>query len=263
MARYQVILAYDGSEFYGFQRQAKRPTVQGAVEAALRTLGWEGKSLLSAGRTDAGVHAEGQVITFDLAWSHGTLALQNALNAAMPEAAAAQRVVEVPAEFHPRFDAVARCYRYRIYASPVRLPIRQRFAWRVWPEPDVKILGEAAGLLLGTHNFAAFGSPARKGGVTHRTIYQASWQAGPNELLFEITGNAFLYRMVRRLVANQVAVASGKMMLEEFANHLQEPGDTSPAGTAPAHGLCLVAVYYAGRTGAENYLDDLVIEQTV
>lgn len=263
MARYQVILAYDGSEFSGFQRQAKRPTVQAAVETALRTLGWQGMSILSAGRTDSGVHAEGQVIAFDLDWSHGLPALQNALNAALPEAVAAQRVVEVSGEFHPRYDAVARRYRYRIYTSPVRLPLKQRYSWRVWPRLDERVLAEAAAVLLGTHDFAAFGSPQRKGGRTQRTIYHARWQAGLDEMVFEITGNAFLYRMVRRLVAFQVAAAAGKATVEELANHLQNPGDTSAAGIAPPHALCLVAVYYAGRTGAENYLDDLVIKQTV
>jgi tRNA pseudouridine38-40 synthase len=259
MARYQVILAYDGSQYQGFQKQRQANTVQATVEAALRKLGWRGEAILAAGRTDTGVHATGQVIAFDLDWSHGSPALQNALNAALPEAVAAQRVVEVPAEFHPRYDAAARRYRYRIYTSPVRQPIGQRFAWRVWPEPDRQLLAEAASILVGTHDFAAFGSPPRKGGRTWRTIFDARWLTGPKELVFEVTGNAFLYRMVRRLVAFQVAAATGKTTVEELANHLQNPGDTSAAGTAPAHALCLVAVYYPGRTGAVNYLDDLVI----
>ena len=115
MGRYQVILAYDGTDFNGFQRQAsnKIRTVQGTVEAALRRIGWQGKSVLAAGRTDTGVHAFGQVITFDHEWKHSSEDLLAAINANLPQDVAARAVELAKPDFHPRFDAVARCYYYR------------------------------------------------------------------------------------------------------------------------------------------------------
>jgi tRNA pseudouridine38-40 synthase len=130
MARYQVILAYDGTLFLGFQRQSRTRTVQGVVEAALGALGWTGRTIYSAGRTDTGVHAAGQVIAFDLEWKHSTLDLRQALNANLPEDVAAREVREVPPDFHPRYGALSRRYQYRILCSDVRDPLRERYVWR-------------------------------------------------------------------------------------------------------------------------------------
>ena len=112
--RYKVILAYDGTHFFGFQRQGADRTVQLEVEAALRQLGWQGRAITSSGRTDSGVHATGQVIAFDLDWRHGTESLLRALNAKLPDDVAVQAVEVAPADFHPRFDATSRCYRYQV-----------------------------------------------------------------------------------------------------------------------------------------------------
>ncbi len=129
MARYQVILAYDGADFFGFQRQADgcgQRTVQGVVEQALRRIGWQGRAILFAGRTDVGVHASGQVIAFDLDWLHSTDALLAALNANLPADVAAQAAQLAADDFHPRYDARARCYRYRLFCQPRRDPLRER-----------------------------------------------------------------------------------------------------------------------------------------
>jgi tRNA pseudouridine38-40 synthase len=259
MARYQVILAYDGTAFAGFQRQVNRRTVQGVVEEALHALGWPGKSILSAGRTDTGVHALGQVIAFDLDWTHGTDALAAALNNRLPEDVAVRRVYPAQADFHPRYAALARHYRYRVLVDEIRNPLAERYAWRIWPAPDVELLEQAAAWLQGAFDFAAFGAPPKAGGSTTRTVYRAGWQTDGQEIRFEIVGNAFLYRMVRRLVAFQLAIGWGKTSLDELRKHLVTPGDTSWAGLAPAHGLTLYAVYYAGQTGEEKYLENLEI----
>lgn len=140
MARYQVTLKYDGTAFFGMQRQATTRTVQGEVEKSLKKIGWAGSSILAAGRTDAGVHASGQVIAFDFEWRHTSDDLRNALNATLPEDVAAGRVQTARDDFHPRYDALARTYRYQIFCQPVRDPLKERYAWRVWPQPDLDAL---------------------------------------------------------------------------------------------------------------------------
>ena len=253
MARYQLTLAYDGTDFFGSQRQVNRRTAQGEFEKALLKLGWTGHSALMSGRTDTGVHATGQVASFDLDWSHTDEELVKALNTTLPTDMAVQKVCMVNADFHPRFDAISRCYRYRLFSQPVRNPIRERFAWRVTSEMNRELLAETARLFLGTHDFAAFGSPTTPTGSTVRTVKNASWtqaRDANDEWHFEVRADAFLYRMVRRLVFVQVAVAQGKVSSEAIANALAKPvpaGARSeiPAGLAPAHGLTLVEVTYA------------------
>jgi len=249
MARYQVILTYDGTQFRGFQRQALEPTVQGVVEEALRQLGWAGSSLLAAGRTDTGAHAFGQVIAFDLEWKHTPQDLTAALNALLPGDVAARSARVVGVDFHPRYCAIARQYAYRIFCQPVRDPLRERYAWRVWPPADFDALQRVSASFLGTHDFAAFGTPPRAGGSTVRSVTSSFWRIDqgswdPPEAVFEIVANAFLYRMVRRMVYVQVAIAQG--LLDESAicqNHEWPP--LSPLqGIAPAHGLTLVRVFY-------------------
>ena len=249
MARYQVILAYDGTKFLGSQRQAKSRTVQGELEKALRKLGWSDRSVLLAGRTDTGVHAAGQVASFDLDWQHADGDLLRALNANMPADVAARDVRIAPPNFHPRFDATSRRYRYRLFCQPVRDPLREKSAWRVWPEIDSDTFQNVAPLFVGQHDFASYGTPPRARSSTVRTVMNTSWQARDDEWHFEVQANAFLYHMVRRLVFVQVAVAQGKISVEAVVHSLagQAEGlDRSElhSGLAPAHGLTLVEVTY-------------------
>ena len=253
MAHYQVILAYDGTGFVGSQRQANSRTVQSELEKALRVLGWTGRSVLLAGRTDTGVHAVGQVAAFDLDWQHTDSDLLHALNANLPLDMAAREVRVAAPKFHPRFDATSRRYHYRLFCQPVRDPIREKFAWRVWPQVDGEALQETAALFLGQHDFAAYGTSPRAGSSTVRTVMNASWQARDDEWHFEVQANAFLYRMVRRLVFVQVALAQGKVSVETVARSLAGQAEgvargVLPAGLAPAHGLTLVEVTYPTET---------------
>ncbi|MBN2116791.1 MAG: tRNA pseudouridine(38-40) synthase TruA [Anaerolineales bacterium] len=261
MARYQLTLAYDGTDFFGSQRQAstglspgaKRRTVQGELEKALCRLGWTGRSILMAGRTDTGVHATGQVAALDLDWSHSDEELVRALNASLPADMAVHQARMVHAKFHPRFDASSRRYRYKSFCQPLRHPLRERFAWRIWPAISGEALAKTAALFLGTHDFSAFGSPTTPRGGTVRTVMKAEWSHTEEDGTwhFEVQADAFLYRMVRRLVFVQVAVAQGKASVEAIARSLagQYPAGTRsdilPAGLAPAHGLTLVEVAYA------------------
>jgi tRNA pseudouridine38-40 synthase len=178
MARYRAVVEYDGTDFRGFQRQAEGRTVQGDFEAALTRLGWPGATIWGAGRTDSGVHAVGQVVAFDLDWAHGGPALQRALNANLPDDIAVQAVAESPPAFHPRFDARARRYRYTIYQGLARSPLRARYAWHVQTPLDGPAMQAAAERLLGTHDFATFGTDPDGGANTVRTVSRAVWSGG-------------------------------------------------------------------------------------
>ena len=244
MARYQAILAYDGSGFQGSQRQANCRTVQGEFEKALMRLKWNGRSVLLSGRTDAGVHASGQVAAFDLDWAHPVEALHNALNANLPLDLAVRSLTLAPEDFHPRFNATSRKYCYRLFCDNVRDPLRERFLWRVHLPVDGEALVRNANVFLGTHDFAAFGSPTSPHGTTVRTVTESEWRHKPDgEWQYEVRADAFLYRMVRRLVFAQVSAAQGKSSLEDIERALSKQ-EKLPAGLAPAHGLTLVEVTY-------------------
>ena len=244
MARYQVILAYDGSGFFGSQRQANSRTVQGELEKALNELGWSDKSVIMAGRTDTGVHATGQVAAFDFEWAHETEKLLKALNAKLPPDLAVKSLQPASADFHPRFDAISRMYCYRLFCEPIRDPLRERYAWRIWPSLDGNALKQNAGIFLGTHDFATFGSPTTPKGTTVRTVTKTEWRKMPDgEWQFEVQADAFLYRMVRRLVFVQVSLAQGKVSIEKVQSALLKQ-ERLPSGLAPSAGLALTKVNY-------------------
>ncbi len=241
---YKVTLSYDGTAFSGMQRQTNGRSVQAEVEPALRPLGWQGKSFAAAGRTDAGVHASGQVIAFELDWKHSADKLVSALNAGLPGDVAASHASKAPAGFHPRFDAKQRTYRYRLFCQPQRDPLRERYAWRVWPAVKLSALRAAARSLKGEHDFAAFGSPPKQGGETVRKVMRANWtKTSEDEYVFEVAANAFLYHMVRRMVGLQVKI--GQRLAEPEAIQRSLDGKIGKVRElAPAQGLCLVAVEY-------------------
>ncbi|MGB9640952.1 MAG: tRNA pseudouridine(38-40) synthase TruA [Anaerolineales bacterium] len=251
MAHYKAILAYDGNRYSGFQRQKKESgciTVQAVVETALAKIGWQDETILFAGRTDTGVHASGQVIAFQLNWTHSLWELQSAINANLPADIAVLAVEYSDKDFHPRYQAVWRQYRYRIYYSPQRHPLYDRYAWRIWPAPDFQSLQNCALLLIGEHNFGSFGRSPKFEGSTIRNVFLASWSKWEDMdiqgLHFDIRANAFLYHMVRRIVAQMVRVGQGSMTIAEFEQALKNTGILSSHHLAPARGLTLVKVYY-------------------
>lgn len=245
MATYQSIVAYDGSGFQGFQRLAEgQRTVQGVLEDALRRVGWAGTSLLAAGRTDAGVHARGQVISFDLLWRHDTETLSRALNANLPADVAVRRTSEAPAGFHPRFSARRRTYRYAILADAWPDPLAERVAWRLWPEPDLDVMSAEAQAILGRHDFGAFGQAPIPGGHTLREVFEARWELQERGQAFQVQADAFLHHMVRRLVSAMVAVGLGHWPTGTMAALVADPSRRWGEKPAPAHGLCLEKVEY-------------------
>ena len=203
--RYRAVIAYDGTPYCGFQRQAgDTPTVQGTIESALARVTQQPITVLGAGRTDTGVHAAGQVIAFDAEWRHTPHDLWRALNANLPDTIAVRSLDEAPRGFHPRYDARSRTYEYTLYVAPVRHPLLGRYAWHVPASAplDLQAMGRAAGSLIGVHDFATFGQPTH-GESTTREVMRSEFAIVTNTISREqvirytIEGNAFLYRMVQ------------------------------------------------------------------
>lgn len=245
MKLYKSILAYDGSDFHGFQRQKEAVrTVQGELEAGLRKIGWQDDSILAAGRTDSGVHARGQVVAFRMDWNHGADVLLRALNASLP-ADMAVSSVEVAADgFHPRFSATSRLYRYSLLISPLRDPLRERYAWRVWPRLNLDELNQIGAEFLGRRDFGAFGSAPIEGGHTQRHVTRVTWSEEGDRHWVDIRADAFLYHMVRRVVGATLDVAYGNRELAELQASLANANLRWESGLAPARGLCLEEVGY-------------------
>jgi tRNA pseudouridine38-40 synthase len=245
MILYKSIVAYDGTDFAGFQRQGQgERTVQDDLEAGLRALGWEEGSLLAAGRTDAGVHAQGQVIGFRLSWNQATPSITLALNANLPRDLSVLSTEAAPEGFHPRFSAKRRCYRYRMVFDSSRQPLQERYAWRVWPKPDERAMCEAAEILLGEHDFGGFGRAPVEGGQTRRQMFKVGVSLTEDLGDLEFIADAFLYHMVRRLTAGLVEIGWGKRSVAELSEVLLQPTRKWEGRIAPAHGLCLESVEY-------------------
>lgn len=243
MARYKALVAYDGTAYRGYQRQLAQPTVQGELEQALYQITRQPVTVTGAGRTDSGVHALGQVISFDYDWGHGTEAILRALNARLPEDIVILEIAEAAPEFHPRYDAQRRSYRYYIYNHRIRHPRYRRQSWHVRRPLDLERMNEAAAFLIGEHDFATFGQPPQ-GENTVRHVFSAEWCREEPFLTFSIEANAFLYRMVRSLVGTLKMVGEGSFTVEAFVEAL-EARDRSRAGqTAPPQALFLESVLY-------------------
>ena len=238
-----VVIEYDGADYLGFQVQAQGATIQGEIERALAAVTEEWVRIVGAGRTDAGVHAHGQVIAFSTTWRHPVEELQRALNAVLPKDIAVRELGPVAKGFHPRFDAVSREYRYTILNQPLRSPLARRFACH-FPRPlAVAAMNEAAGVLVGSHDFASFGR-APQGDNTVREVCLVQWAPEGPFVYFDIVANAFLYRMVRSQVGTLLLVGTGELSPDGFEEILRSADRSRASQVAPAHGLCLMKVNY-------------------
>jgi tRNA pseudouridine38-40 synthase len=246
--RFWAKVEYDGTDFFGFQVQARGRTVQGEIERAIRSVTGMETRVIGAGRTDRGVHAQGQVVAFEVEWQHDLSDLHRALNAVLAADVAIVEMGRAPEGFHPRFDAIRRAYRYRILNQQWRAPIERRTAWQVAQGLDVAQMVQASGYLVGTHDFATFGQPPQ-GDNTVRTVFLASWQEQRPFLTFDVEADAFLNRMVRSVVGTLVQVGWGQISPAEFETMLRARDRSLVKKLAPAHGLCLMRVDYATREG--------------
>jgi tRNA pseudouridine38-40 synthase len=279
----RATVAYDGTDFCGFQIQSARQqrwttgehpvrdgevrTVQGVLEGALAQITQEDIRLVGAGRTDSGVHALGQVVACTTHWRHSLSDLHRAWNAVLSQDVAILALSEAQPGFHPRFDASSRAYRYTIWNNTIRSPLLRRTALWVSQPLDLAAMNRAAALLVGEHDFATFGSPPGRdrassarnarssASATVRRVVRAAW--GPpvcwggdgiacagRVLDLEIEANAFLYRMVRSIVGTLLQVGRGEISVARFGEVLRAADRRQAGPTAPPHGLCLVQVKY-------------------
>jgi len=241
--RYCALVEYDGTDFFGYQIQARERTVQGEIEKALKKVTRLEIRIDGAGRTDAGVHATGQVIAFNAIWKHSLADLHRALNATLPLDIVVSDLKTIDQNFHPRFDAIGRSYRYAIIHQPWPSVLDRRYTYHVKNKLAVVAMQQASRFLLGSHDFASFGKPPQ-GENTVRHVMQARWSEIGNRLVFEITANAFLYRMVRNIVGTLLEVGSGRLAAYKIEDILDARDLRRSASPAPAHGLCLVKVSY-------------------
>jgi tRNA pseudouridine38-40 synthase len=239
---FRITIAYDGTEFQGFQVQKDRRTIQGEIERALHKLTQQAIRVAGAGRTDAGVHAYGQVVSFRSAWRHPVSDLERALNAVLPPDISVRDLEQVEESFHARYSAQSREYLYRLYNSPVRLPHLERYAWRLRQDLEPARLAIATAMVIGEADFGAFGQ-AVQGRSTVRRVYRAEWLATPckgwagSGWEFWIEANGFLRGMVRRMVSTLVDVGLGALEPETFHEILCSRDPAKASALAPAQGL--------------------------
>jgi tRNA pseudouridine38-40 synthase len=247
-------VAYDGTAYAGFQIQSNAQTVQGELERVLAVICGEPVRITGAGRTDAGVHASGQVIDLRTTSGLGSAELERGVNALLPEDIAVSELQPAEDSFHARFSATGRTYEYRIRNAAVRDPLWTRREHLHPGALDVAAMRAAAAQLVGRHDFAAFAA----GESGERTVRRAEWIVEGSILRFEIEADAFLRGMVRGIVGTLLWVGRGKMTVERFAE-VMRAGERELAGpSAPAKGLCLVAVRYGEgerrrQDGSENW----------
>ena len=249
MRRFRLTLEYDGTDFQGWQLQARGRSVQGVVEEAIAEVTREEVRVHAAGRTDAGVHARGQVAHFDFETRLSPLALRKALNAVLPRDVAAREVREVPAEFDARRDAISKRYVYRILHRPTPSPLRRTQCWHIRGPLDLEAMQEACDALKGTHDFAALrGAPGGppEDEETRRTLDVLQVVREADEVRIVAEARSFLRHMVRNVVGTLVDVGQGRLSAPQIAEILASRERARAGPTAPAHGLCLDEIRYEG-----------------
>jgi tRNA pseudouridine38-40 synthase len=250
MRNLKLILSYDGSDFAGWQVQPDSPTVQGTLASAIGRLTGEKVLPQGSGRTDAGVHALAQVVTFVTESSVPTANFVKALNDSLPVAVRVLSAEEVAADFHARYSAREKNYRYRIYRGAICPPFLARYVWH-FPFPlDQGAMIAGAGLVEGEHDFTSFAAVDPERGhdgvpVTNvRRIFSSEWQGDGEEFLYTVTGSGFLHHMVRNLVGTFILVGKGTLRPEDITRILAAKNRSVAGATAPASGLYLVKVGY-------------------
>ncbi|MBP6964809.1 MAG: tRNA pseudouridine(38-40) synthase TruA [Armatimonadetes bacterium] len=244
MRNVKATIEYDGTGFFGFQKQSSVRTVQGELEYAAASVFGERVSVIGAGRTDAGVHAVGQVVSFKVPGPIPTANLVCVLNDRMPADLCIRRCVEVDESFHARRSALSRTYVYTVLSREEPAAILGRYAWQVSKPLDVDLMQEAAQALVGTRDFASFGMPMRIGESTVRRVIGVGALRQGDAIRFVIKANAFLRGMARAIVGALVEVGQGKRRIESLPAMI-EACDRRAAGViAPPQGLCLTKVEY-------------------
>jgi len=242
--RWKCICAYDGTAFAGWQSQVRGRAIQDVIEARLGEIMKSPVRISSSGRTDAGVHAHGQVFHFDAVWPHGEQKLLKALRTGLPPAIQIKSARPVKPDFHARFQTVGKRYDYFLHLGDAD-PFTRPYAWVIHRELDLSAMRAAAGKLLGRYDFRAFtalNGPAKEDTV--RTLRQLEIRKHGRRWHITAEGDGFLYKMVRSLVGVLVSVGGGRLSPDDVARILKSRQRTEVVQTAPAHGLFLVKVFY-------------------
>jgi tRNA pseudouridine38-40 synthase len=244
MRTLKLVLEYDGFEYSGWQVQAGARTLQGVIEAALQAIVGEHVRIHGAGRTDAKVHALGQVASFRCPSDMPATTLQRALNSLLPRDVVVHEVQEVRADFHARFSALGKVYIYRILNRPIRAPLRLRYAWHIPQILDLPAIALAMLSLQGTHDFKSFQATGSAVKTTERTLLELSVAREGDEVVISCAANGFLRHMVRNIVGTLAEVGRGRRSPAEVKRILDGCDRRLAGATAPPHGLCLKRVIY-------------------
>jgi tRNA pseudouridine38-40 synthase len=244
MRRFKLILEYEGTAYHGWQVQPGLATIQGVLQATLTRIASVPVQVTGAGRTDAGVHALGQVASFSADPRLDTLTLRKALNANLPRDIVVCRVEEASPDFDARRSARSKTYRYTILRRDYPSAWLARHSLYVPYPLDVEAMAEAARVLIGTHDFSAFRAGTCTAATPVRAVLDASWRVAGDLVHFEITANAFLQHMVRIILGTLLEVGRGKRTPSDVATILASRERRRAGKTAPPHGLCLVEVHY-------------------
>jgi tRNA pseudouridine38-40 synthase len=248
----RLLLEYDGTRYHGWQRQADAATIQQTLEEALARLTGEQVTLIGSGRTDAGVHARGQVANLRTTSAIPLKAFRDGLNSMLPSDIAVLAAVEAPPEFHARKSAQAKTYEYRILNRPIRSPLHHHYAWWIAPPLDLAAMARASAVLPGEHDFSAFRASGSDNHNPVRRVLAAGWcDSEGGWLNFRITATGFLRGMVRSLVGTLVEAGRGKMPATALADLLASGARHLAGPTAPPQGLYLVEVFYGDEFGEQ------------
>jgi tRNA pseudouridine38-40 synthase len=250
LSKFILLIEYDGTQYHGFQWQAGLPTIQSELEQAIRRFCGQSSRVMAASRTDAGVHAKGQVVGF---WAKSTLdtkTLVRAMNYYLPEDIAVRAAYRASDDFNARRDALSREYRYYILNSDTRSPLSRRFALFVPKVLDIEAMNEACELMRGEHDFASFASSLDDGRSTLRNVYEAGIEKKEEFTVFRVVANSFLPHQVRSTVGLLIRLGLRKMGIERFHDIMEAKSLGLAGPVSRACGLCLEKVNYAGPLGS-------------
>ena len=240
MRRIKLVVAYDGTEYCGFQVQNNGPTIEGELNKVLSELFKEDIRVIGASRTDSGVHAYCNVAVFDTQARMPAEKMVYAINQRLPEDIRVQESSEVAADFHPRHTDSRKTYEYRIYNAAVQNPMKRRYALWNYYKLDVKKMKEAAAYLVGEHDFKSFCSADTQVESTVRTVYEVAVTQSGEDIVISVSGNGFLYNMVRIIAGTLLEVGKGRIEPNEMPRILEAKNRQASGPTAPPHGLTLV-----------------------